>query len=237
MEVIDTYDGIRHEIYAEFSSLLDYIWKTPRFIEDQVALERRKLDAYFPAQNGPNANPQMKQLRQLRSMDEGLKLFHHFPRYMAASNLFLATSTFELFLHKLCKDVERHGHLAMDERRSGVRRYFTFLGVAGFQPEQISVYVQVNAAIMFRNALLHADGRMDICRDRLRIEQIVRKLEYLEPARRDAGGQIDEDGRPEVSLSDEPSQLRITNFYAYRATAYFKRFLLEIAKDLTGSKS
>lgn len=32
----------------EFSNVADYIWKTPNFIEQEITIEKEKLDAYFP---------------------------------------------------------------------------------------------------------------------------------------------------------------------------------------------
>ncbi len=237
MEVIDTVKGVRLEIYQQFTSLFDYVFKLPRFIEGQIELERSKLDDYFPAQSGPDADPQIQFLRNVRWNHESTRLFDDFPHFMAASNLFLAASLFEGFLHDFCKQVEYREFLLNDQKGNGVRRYFAFLRRAELSPEKVSLYLQIDAAIIFRNALLHADGRMDFCRDRSKIERLVHDLIYIEPSRRDGGVRVDENGQPEVAIARDSNRLVVSNDYAVRATAYFRDFLLEFANQCQGDST
>ena len=231
MEFVDSYSGIRLNIHNQFNSLLDYIFKTPQFIDGQVAIERRKLDSYFPAQSGPNPDEHVTYLRNLRSEIEGARLFNDFPRFMAASNLFLAAAIFERFLYEICKKVESAELQLSDQRGNGIGRYFGFLCKVGLLPDKTSFYQQIDSAIAFRNALLHADGRMEICRNSSKIERIVRSHLYIEPSRRLNGPHTDENGHPEVGLSGYPVQLKIDNFYVYRATAYFRDYLLDFTNQ------
>jgi hypothetical protein len=43
---------IRRASIIKFDGAMDLLWKAPGFIEEQIELERQKLDAYFPATGG-----------------------------------------------------------------------------------------------------------------------------------------------------------------------------------------
>ncbi len=224
----DRVHALRFRLNDEFSVLLDYIWKTPRFIASEIVSERRKLDEYFPAQIDPDLDQQFSILRGMRASAEGAKLFGGFPRYLAASNLFLSTSIFEKFLFEFCELAETSELTIASHRGNGVSRYLKFLINAGQAVQSNSYFEQIDAAITFRNALLHADGRLEVSRDKEKIERIVRDLRYLQKDRREGGCPLDENGNPEVRISIEPKTLRIDNYYAYRSAAYFRNFLLEL---------
>jgi len=234
VQLSDSYSGVRLEIFSDFTSLMDYVWKTPRFIEYESALEARKLEAYFP-QAKAEIDPVTRSHRRIRKALEDHKLIRRFPRYIAASNLFLATSLFEHYLFALCREIEGLGDRKLaDQKGNGCARFFNFLKQTDFKPQSMALYEQVDAALTLRNALLHANGDLRLSRERPKIEAIVKRKLFISADTRTLGGVMDDDGTEEVSLSPGRNAISITNHYSYRAAAYYKEFLLEISRPMAG---
>ena len=222
------------QISAEFDGLLDYIWKSPNFIENEIKTERQKLDAYFPEAGNEADREQRLLLRKLRAHYEGENLFGRFPKFMASSNLFLSASLFEHFLLRLCRAVETHTNQPLsDQKGNGVDRYLRFLGATLGPLNTSEHYTEVGAAIVIRNALLHADGEIEVCRNRVRLQQIVSKKLYLARDHRAEKDSSDSSWHPTVSITGDPARLKINNDYSYIAAAYLKKFLLSLTKGAT----
>lgn len=150
---------------------------------------------------------------------------------MANSNLFLGASLFEFHLFRLCKDIENVTSLHLkDVRGSGVSRLVKFLENAEFCPREAEFHEQVDAAVTLRNALLHAGGVLQLSRDHSKVRRIIDRKTYIEKERRNGNRIVDDDGRPEVALSDDDQRVEINNMFAFRATKYFRGFLLDIGK-------
>jgi hypothetical protein len=225
VQVIDTLEGRRLHIHQEFNALSDFIWKTPRLLEDERRREDDKLFAYFPDEGDHDTRQRNADLRKLRAYLEGVKLAVHFPEYMAKSNLFMAASAFEFHLLGICEDVQvGTGQKIEATKGQGISRFLRYLRTAGLDPAKIDLYEQVDAILALRNALLHAFGDLKLSREAGKIVSIVRALKYIEPARRKGGGVIDERGRPEAEIVND--QLQISNHFAFRASAYFSHFLM-----------
>ena len=233
MKLDRSYSGIQVEILDDFSALLDYVWKSPRFVQYEADLEEKKLEAYFPKAEA-DANPRVDFLRRARKHFEDDKLHRHFPRYIATSNLFLATSLFEHYLLSICRKAEKSCEQKIaDQRGNGCERFFRFLKEIGFETYDAYLYNQVDAALTIRNAMLHANGDLRLSRERRKVENICNKELFIEPSRRKIGnGMADEWGKEEISISSDLNYVNINNFYSYRATAYYRDYLLDVSKPL-----
>jgi hypothetical protein len=230
---VDTYAGTRLKILKEFEALRDYIWKTPRLIDAERKLERDKLSCYFPDSPNPEEDARNKGLRTIRALLEGYNLAIRFPTYMASSNLFIAESVFEHFLFILSRELESVVQTRLtDQRGNGVSRLFAFLSAAAIPPSSLALYPEIDAIMTLRNALLHANGRLELSRERSKIESIVDRKLFIEPSCREEGGLDDERGRPEACIPQGTNQLRINNYFAYRAAVYFERYLLDLGSQV-----
>lgn len=235
MQVIDTLEGRRLLIHTEFSALSDFIWKTPRLIEDERTRESKKLHAYFPDEGDVERRQRNSDLRKLRAYFEGVKLELHFPEFMAKSNLFMAASAFEYYLLGLCEDVQDSTGLKFaDASGQGVSKFFKYLKTAGHNPAGVELYEQIDALLTLRNALLHAFGMLELSREAAKVSSIVKSLKYIEPSRRKNGGLVDECGRPEALIVE--NRLRVTNNLSFRASAYFCTFLLALGARIQATK-
>lgn len=210
------------EIHDQFEALSDYIWKTPNFIASEIEVERRKLREYFPGSTDPETDRRANELRKFRAALEGAKLFVHFPRYLAMSNLFLATSIFEHFLYAICRETDAATpYSTVKLETNGITSCFRYLRKLGHDPSDSDVYQQVQAATTIRNTLLHADGLIEFSRNPAKVQSIVSQMEYR-PVNTRQSLQFE----PEVSIGGEPSRLSITNTYAHNCAFYFKQLLL-----------
>jgi hypothetical protein len=217
-------------LYSEFDALSDYIWKTPKFIDQEIDLERQKLREYFPESEDVAENELRQQLRSIRAAAEGRKLFLDFPRYLAASNLFLSASVFEHHLHLHCKQIENSSSTKIsDLRGNGVLRYFAYLRQIGLDVGACVYYEQVCAAVTIRNAMLHANGLLELSRDSAKIKNIVKNRLYRPKSLR-----LSTEAEAEVSITEAPHRIVVTNNYAHQANHYFRQFLLSISDLKTG---
>ena len=231
MKISQSYSGIRSEILEDFNALLDYIWKSPRFVRYESELEEKKLEGYFPEEEA-KSDPHVEFLRNARKYFEDKQL-QRFPRYIAASNLFLATSLFEHYLYAICRGFERLCDCKVTEQRgNGCERFFRFLEQAGFKPRNASLYVQVDAALTIRNTLLHANGDLRLSRERRKVEDISNRKLFMKPDRRKSPGMLDDWGNEEVYISSDKDHMNINNFYSYRAAVQYREYLLDISQPL-----
>jgi hypothetical protein len=95
-ETIEKVRGISSSAVREFNEILDYIWKSTKMIDQELAIELEKLDAYYP--NNP-------ELRLKRFERESAKIMRTFPWLIANSNLLIAVSVFETDVCFLCKTI------------------------------------------------------------------------------------------------------------------------------------
>ena len=225
-----TFSGYQSLIYWSYSTLQDYLWKSPNFIQSEVEVERGKLAAYFPSDD-----PQSEELRNLRIELEGAKLFKHFPLLIAESNLYLATAWFEKHLHRLAKFYdEASGADLRGTSGNGANRYFQHLKAAKIGIHELESYERVQFALVIRNALLHASGMLELSRDEKRIRDGVKAELFLEKVRRKKeGGNADEQGRPEVWV--ENGQLGVNFYYAQRVSRDMFALLIETSDRLPSS--
>lgn len=231
MRISRSYSGVRADILGDFSALLDYIWKSPRFVEYEAELEERKLEEYFPEEEA-KSDPRIALSRSFRRHFENEQI-GRFPRYIATSNLFLATSVFEHYLYAVCRGFERLSDCKIaDQRGNGCERSFRFLEKAGLKPRSPRLYPQVDAALTIRNTLLHANGDLRLSRERQKVEDITKRKLFMERGREKNTGIVDDWGHDEVLISFDGDHININNFYSYRAAAQYREYLLDISKPL-----
>ncbi len=231
MKISQSYSGIRSDILEDFNALLDYIWKSPRFIRYESEFEEKKLEGYFPEEEA-KSDPHVEFLRNARKYFEDKQLLR-FPRYISTSNLFLATSLFEHYLYAICRGFEQLCDCKVTEQRgNGCERFFRFLEKAGLKPRNAPLYVQVDAALTIRNTLLHANGDLRLSRERQKVEDISNRKLFMEPDRRKSPGMTDDWGNKEVYISSDNDHMNINNFYSYRAAVQYREYLLDISQPL-----
>jgi hypothetical protein len=228
--------GYQYQIYQEYSALQDYLWKSPSFINTQIDIEREKLDAYFPDEGSEDERHEMARLRSLRSAHEDAKLLGYFPLHVSNANLFLATSFFEKHLLRLVRYLEEDGGSPISEAKgNGISRYFVYLRKNNLEPRELRDEAQCDAAIVLRNALLHASGDLSLSRDAHRLKKIVQDRLYMPKSRRDSGDTMKDDiGRQEVTIKE--NVLIINHFYSMRATRHYFNFLLDLSEKIPSSR-
>jgi hypothetical protein len=218
------------EAMVEFSDLLDYIWKTPEFIEGQIEIERQKLDDYFPTFDNADSDPYVA-LRAFRCEHESHKLTVVFPSLMATGNLFAAVSLLEAYFLRLCQVLETQTSQQLANfRGSGLSRLIGYLKYAGLNPHNVHEWQQVDAALKIRNCLMHANGLLSWSRDATTLRTIVNSALYVPKEvrirRKEGGKPSDEVVIVNSSLGDK---LLITNDYAYEAAAQMRNFFCNLA--------
>ena len=233
MEIERTYHGHQVVIAQESSSLGDYLWKSPDFINHEIKIEKVKSDSYFPDVGTDEDRASNAQLRSIRKFMEESKLFRDFPIFISNANLFITASWYEKHLLLLSRMREAAGYGALqDSPGQGVSRYHKYLSRNGMPSDSLEFFEQVKANILIRNALLHASGDISLSRDAKEIERVVRNQTYREVrSRRENGGILDERGKPEIIINDG-GVIEINRYFAFNALKYFKETLLQICKSM-----
>lgn len=217
---------LRDRADRAFEHLTDYIWKTPRLIETEEALEREKIAAYFPITGrDEKADAFHGRLRRLRTALEIPKLRLSFPSFVASANLMLSASTFEHWCLALCKEIEAQGDAALtDIAGLGVHRLLKFLRRFDVDLNRSKFCKQAIAAIKIRNCLVHANGVVShMGRDRADLHRIVASHEYVSRRRFDGSVRSWPPGEQHVRIVETAlgDQLVIDNEYSWASSCYF----------------
>lgn len=217
---------LRDRADRAFEHLTDYIWKTPRLIEAEEALEREKIESYFPlTERDEKANALNNRLRSLRAAQEIPKLRVSFPSFVASANLMLSASTFEHWCLALCKEIEAQGDAALtDVPGVGVHRLLKFLRRFDVDLDGSKFCKQAIAAIKIRNCLVHANGVVShMGRDRADLYRIVASHEYVSRRRFDGSERSwpPEEGHVRIVETGLGDQLVIDNEYSWVSSCYF----------------
>jgi len=218
-------DAIRQEI----SDIGDYIWKTPRFIENEYEIEAKKLSAYFPD------DPELAGLRWKR---ETRKLDRVFPFLNATSNLFSATSVFEVYLLRIAKEVENTSSVQLKSfRGNGIQRVFAMLKDIGVELHKIELWPQINAALTIRNCLMHASGLLDWSRDEKEIRRIIKSSNFLSKDHRQRRRNLDRECDEVVIYQfDLGDRIEISNEYAHLVCFYYRDFFVELCEAVLNTE-
>ncbi len=219
-------------VLLEFSSVADYIWKTPNFIEHETTLEQEKLSAYFPLSGNLNADEAMLRLRKQRWALESHKLFGLFPNLMAVGNLFVSLAMFEAHCLRLARLIEqRSSHSVASGRRRGVSKIFEFFSISNIQHFTLPNARQVEAALSIRNCLIHAEGLLSWDKNEESLRRIIGKGTYLSPfhleRRKKLGRAINE---VVIVTDDLGDRIKIDNDYPFVVTTYGQSYLMAAAQ-------
>ncbi|MBD1872048.1 hypothetical protein H6F75_01005 [Nodosilinea sp. FACHB-131] len=206
--------------YSEFSDIADYIWKTPKFIKQEMELEIQKLAIYYP---------NSKKDQAIRWKHESRKLFKTFPYLNSTSNLFSVVSIFEVYLLRLGHELEQHTAIKLrDISGQGSMRIFKYLRALSVQPENLDLWLQVQSAIKIRNCFVHACGILSWSRDKTEIQNIYKNKLFLSREHREKHNfAFDE---VTIFTTDFGERLEINNMYAWKLSFYFRDFFVELCR-------
>lgn len=209
---------------SEFDYLSDYIWKSPKLLEQETKLELRKLKVYFPNDS---------EGARLRWAHESHKLTRVFPYLIAVGNLFMATSIFESYMFLLAEAVKGRTGVAVETAKgAGIRRLFSYLKLVGISPSKIPLFEQVMAGIRIRNCFAHASGVLDWTREAKELIRLQSTRAYLSKDHRRRMKSLGKD--PDdllISNTKLGKKLVINNGYPHVLTSYFRDYFFEICKS------
>jgi hypothetical protein len=225
-----TLQNLAVRCYVEFEDVSDFIWKSPRLLEAETRLEKRKLGHYFPLGDDEEKNARAKLLRSFRWTHENRKLTGVFPYLIAAGNLFSSIALFETYCLILCDEAEkRTGRLVSSTRGSGLNRLFTYMKDVGIDRSGAELREQIDAAIKIRNCVFHASGLLAWSREEVQLRAIVKKQSYLSPFHRKRRA-ASQDWREEVVIVSGPlgEQLQVANGYNHLLAYYLKTHFVDL---------
>ncbi|MCP4487625.1 MAG: hypothetical protein GY820_09970 [Gammaproteobacteria bacterium] len=218
------YGEIVSRCQLEFSSVADYIWKSPRLIEAETKSELEKLKAYFPND---------EELQKIRWKHESRKLERTFPYLIAVGNLFSTLSLFESYVLLVCEEIEKEGGSKVrDTKHSGISRLFVYLRQNGINLEDCEVFPQITAAIKIRNCMMHASGMLAWSRESTELKRIQRSGLYLSKThrqhRKNSKGKFNE---LKIIDSGFGERLQVANEYPHVLSSYLQDFVIFLCND------
>jgi len=213
------YEELAGRAYREFTDVADFIWKSPRLIEQETELEVRKLRDYYL-----NDEKHAK----LRWHFESNKLNKVFPYLIAVGNLFSIMSLFETYLLQLSIEIEKGtGVRVATVSGKGINRIFNFLKSVGVEIENIDLFHQVVAAVKIRNCLSHASGILSWSKEEKELKRIQKDGLYLSKhhreMRKSKDGEFDE---VRVVVAGFGERLQVENMYAFLLASYLRDFFI-----------
>ncbi|MFN3388126.1 MAG: hypothetical protein ACK40O_04290 [Allosphingosinicella sp.] len=204
------------DVYEHFSTLGDYMWKLPRFIDHELEHEKRKLDEYFPVTE--DSDHSILQRRRLRFFSEFGKLLIDFPDFMGASSFVMVMSHFEYYLLKVCRDHEAATGVDLDKFRGRMRGPSRLLDfVEEVSPEIVpnSRLPQLKEAFYLRNCLVHANGVLSLSKDAARVRTIVKQRLFYPPHRRQTEDSSQDKDLPRLEITPVGERLLVPVPYAH----------------------
>ena len=170
-DISEKYYFIASNVSWEFNQISDYIWKSPKLLDQETKLEIQKIEEYFP--DNPN-------LAELRWQRESHKINKVFPYLIALGNMFSVMSTFESYLLIISNELEKDTGVKVNSvSGSGINRIFAYFRNINIDVERIDLFHQIDAAIKVRNCLSHASGILSWSRDETELRRIQRSGTYL----------------------------------------------------------
>ncbi len=216
-------EALLSQIQHEFDSAADYVWKAPRLIDHETALELKKLETYF------TDRPDLADFRWRR---EAKKLETTFPYMIAVGNLFSVASLFETYLLLVARLLDKHFNKLHTCNGQGQSRIHSFFKLTGIDYSALQTYAPVEAAISIRNCLVHCSGVLEWSRDNLKLRDLVARGRYLSQEHRvrrlQLGSKFDEVSITRSYLGD---RLQIDNLYSHLACHYFRDHLLLLVHE------
>jgi hypothetical protein len=220
----DALEKLAQSAFNDFSNTADYIWKSPRLIEHETALEIQKLKDYYP--NDPDS-------KRIRWQFEKRKLSSVFPHLIAIGNLFSVLSLFEMYLLLLANELSKVTSVNVkDTQGQGVYRMLKYLRNIGINTNDLEYYYEIQAAIKIRNCLIHISGFIDWAKDGDEIKRLCKNGSYLNKIHRqrriEIGDKFDE---VELVPTKNGARLEINNNYSFIVTSYLRDYFLNLCKS------
>ncbi len=227
-------------IMEAFSTLADYIWKTPSFLGAELENEKEKLSTYFPFNGNADNDEQMRRLRNTRFALEFPKLLLDFPVYMAHANFLIAFAHYEDQLSSILDSLSKKEDFA-DVRKfqKSARKMLGYIERNVDKSDPYNLSEKIKSAIHIRNCLIHANGfvrRVDAPDE---LEKIIRQRLYL-PQRKESAANAQhekiENEKDYIRIEDTKHGPRIIidNLYAWRACVLFRNHLLGVVNRVNG---
>ena len=231
---------IRIAAQREFDGTSDFLWKAPSFIEEQVKIELQKLQAYFPLTGDTNRDEFVIRMRKARWSLEATNLFGLFPHMLYSGNLSALLSLLETYLFRLCVILESvSGRELTSIHSSGIDRLFKYLNLVSpdlsisLDVNSLAYHQQIRAALIIRNALVHASGILKMARNASSIEGIIKNHLYLH--RKDRRKEIISDSRYTVRLipGNYGDRIVVGYLFVWRYNIYCRDFFTTLCDRLT----
>lgn len=217
-------EALRVRAYIELFQVSDFIWKVPRFIEGERAIEAEKLNAYFP-QDGIERNS--------REGMEKRKLNSTFPYMIATGNLFALGSVFESYLLLLAEEVQNlSGQQLGKVKGQGLSKLFTFFKYCGLSLETAPLHEQIVAALKIRNCLMHASGMLYWSKEAAELQRIVNTMSFLSSDHRQRRKQL-KDAEPLVNIvqSGLGKRVVVQNMYNHVLCGYLSQYFVSLCES------
>lgn len=218
------FDDLSRRAYFEFIDVLDYVWKSPKLIEQETKIEVAKSSAYFP--NEP-------ELKRMRAQLEFPKLQETFPYLVAVGNLFSVMSLFESYLLLLAAEIQELSQsLVRETKGQGASKLFNYLKSAKLSPAAIPLYEQIQGATLVRNCFMHSSGMLSWSRGEIELRRLQASGSYLSPEhrlmRREKKGNFDE-----LSIQASPlgDRLILKNQYSWLVCGYLRDYFVALCDD------
>lgn len=157
----------------DFNFLIDYLWKMERALDSLREEEEEKSVMMDP------------RAKEFRSWFEGMKHDWVFPTSLRYSFISLLYTHLELKLQKACDNLFVRDGLPIRERdlKGGpVARSRVYLTKFGGIPEAHVLWTEALELADLRNCVVHTGGRIDISRDKTRLEQLISASDQLDIA-------------------------------------------------------
>jgi hypothetical protein len=232
-EKAEVFRDLGREAMDEFGDVGDYIWKLPRFIEQETAREKDKLEAYVPLTDDLEANKKVIYWRKQRWDHESKKLLQLFPNLIATGNLYSCLAIFEAYCLRLSRLIERRSNLLVkDAKGRGVSKIFSFFKSAGIHHFDLAFVHQVEAALMVRNCLIHAEGLLSWDKDEKSLRRIINKGVFLSPNHQARRKKLNDVPDEVIIVSDEIGErVKISNDYPFVVMTYARGYLLSALQE------
>jgi hypothetical protein len=218
--------------FRDLNDIQDFIWKSPRLLAHETALEREKLATYFP-DGGLNAD--------IRWQNESKKLNETFPRLIAVGNLFSALSVFENYVLLLLKILQENvKDIPKQALGHGVAKHLEATKAYGVDPGGLKYYEQIRVAISIRNCLMHASGLLSAFGKAEALKAQVAQRRYMSSNTKSFQT---ERARPpsrdvvSVEASELGDKLVITNDYSHTVCSYLREYFSALCGSLNPDTS
>jgi len=227
--------GRQVEIEAQFSSLADYIWKLPHFIESEREIERDKLLSYFPDTGDAEVRQWHSKARELRFYHEFGKLHFDFPEYMASSCLVMVISKFEFHLLQISHDHELSAGVPLSSfksrERGGAGKLLSYLAKVAPDHPPSPLVAQMKVSLRLRNCVAHANGVLAFAKDAEKIREIVSTRAYYPARRNPTEAESDFEFDPSIRTGSLGDWLRVPMLYSHWLCSAAKETLTSLCVE------